>query len=89
MLKINPGESLSLHTHQQRNEHWIVLKGIAKVNKGDDEFLLKENQSTDVPAGTQHLLANPGSIPLEIIEVRTGARLSEDDIVRVGEGHDD
>lgn len=87
LLRINPGASLSLHTHEHRSEHWVVLKGIAKIGKGNEEFLLQENQSTEIPANTQHRLENPGSIALEVIELRTGDILSEDDIVRFGDGH--
>ena len=82
-LTVNPGASLSLQLHHHRAEHWIVVRGTAKVTKGDEEFLLTENKSTDVPVGTKHRLENPGTVPLEIIEVQSGDYLEEDDIVRL------
>jgi mannose-1-phosphate guanylyltransferase/mannose-6-phosphate isomerase len=81
-LTVKPGESLSLQMHQHRAEHWIVVSGTARVTNGDKIFLLAENQSTYIPVGAKHRLQNPGSIPLEIIEVRSGSYLKEDDIVR-------
>lgn len=81
-LSVNPGAALSLQMHHHRAEHWVVVKGTAKVTKGDEEFLLTENQSTYVPIGVQHRLENPGTIVTEIIEVQTGSYLEEDDIVR-------
>ena len=81
-LTVNPGAALSLQVHEHRAEHWVVVKGTAKVTKGDEEFLLSENQSTDVPVGTTHRLENPGTTSLEIIEVQSGSYLGEDDIVR-------
>ena len=68
--------------HHHRAEHWIVVKGTARVTRGDEVFLLSENQSTYIPLGATHRLENPGAIPLEIIEVQSGAYLGEDDIVR-------
>lgn len=79
---VNPGATLSLQMHYHRAEHWIVVKGTARVTKGDEVFLLEENQSTYIPLGVQHRLENPGTIPLEIIEVQSGSYLGEDDIVR-------
>lgn len=81
-LTVNSGETLSLQMHHHRAEHWIVVSGTAKVTKGDDTFLLTENQSTYISLGTQHRLENPGTIPLEIIEVQSGSYLGEDDIIR-------
>jgi mannose-1-phosphate guanylyltransferase/mannose-6-phosphate isomerase len=81
-LKVKPGESLSLQMHHHRAEHWVVVSGTAKVTNGDQTYLLTENQSTYIPVGTSHRLENPGTIPLEIIEVQSGAYLGEDDIVR-------
>lgn len=81
-LTVNPGASLSLQMHHHRAEHWVVVKGTAKVVRGDEEFLLTENQSAYVPVGMPHRLENPGTIPLEIIEVQSGSYLGEDDIVR-------
>jgi mannose-6-phosphate isomerase-like protein (cupin superfamily) len=68
--------------HHHRAEHWVVVKGTARVTKGDDSFLLSENQSTYIPLGEVHSLENPGKIDLEIIEVQSGSYLGEDDIVR-------
>ena len=81
-LMVNPGAALSLQMHHHRAEHWIVVKGTARVTRGDDVFMLTENQSTYIPLGTKHRLENPGNIPLEIIEVQSGSYLGEDDIVR-------
>jgi mannose-1-phosphate guanylyltransferase/mannose-6-phosphate isomerase len=81
-IMVNPGASLSLQMHHHRAEHWIVVKGTAKVTKGDKIFLLTENQSTYIPIGENHRLENSGMIPLEIIEVQSGSYLGEDDIVR-------
>ena len=81
-LIVKPGASLSLQMHHHRAEHWVVVKGTARVTRDDAEFTLTENQSTYIPLGTKHRLANPGTIPLEIIEVQSGAYLGEDDIVR-------
>ena len=81
-LTVNPGAALSFQMHRQRAEHWVVVKGTAKVTKGDQEFTLTENQSTYVPMGTRHRLENPGATPLEIIEVQSGSYFGEDDIVR-------
>ncbi len=81
-IQVKPGASLSLQKHHHRAEHWIVVKGTAEVTCGDKVTLLAENQSTYIPLGEVHRLANPGSIPLEIIEVQSGSYLGEDDIVR-------
>ena len=81
-ITVNPGASLSLQMHYHRAEHWIVVRGTAKVIKGDEELLLSENQSTYIPLGTTHRLENPGKVPLEMIEVQSGSYLGEDDIVR-------
>ncbi len=81
-IVVNPGASLSLQMHYHRAEHWIVVKGTAKVINGGEETLLSENQSTYIPLGVAHRLENPGKIPLELIEVQSGAYLEEDDIVR-------
>ena len=79
---VNPGASLSLQMHHHRAEHWIVVRGTARVMNDGRELLLTENQSTYIPLGAKHRLENPGKIPLELIEVQSGAYLSEDDIVR-------
>ena len=81
-LTVKPGAQLSLQMHHHRAEHWVVVSGTAKVTRGDDVFILSENESTYIPIGTNHRLENPGSIPLEIIEVQSGSYLGEDDIVR-------
>lgn len=80
---VNPGAALSLQIHYHRAEHWIVVKGTARVTRGEQTYLLAENQSTYIPLGVKHRLANPGKVPLEIIEVQSGAYLGEDDILRV------
>ena len=79
---VNPGAALSLQMHYHRAEHWIVVKGTARIVKGEESFLLNEDQSTYIPWGTNHRLENPGKIPLELIEVQTGSYLGEDDICR-------
>ena len=79
---VSPGAQLSLQMHHHRAEHWIVVKGTARVTCGEKEFNLSEDESTYIPLGTKHRLANPGVIPLEIIEVQSGSYLGEDDIVR-------
>ena len=82
-IRVKEGARLSLQMHYHRAEHWIVVSGTAKVTVGDKELLLSEDESTYIPQGTVHRLENPGHIPLEIIEVQTGAYLGEDDIVRI------
>lgn len=79
---VKPGASLSLQKHHHRAEHWTVVRGTAEVTRGDEQFLLSEDQSTYIPLGTRHRLRNPGHLPLELIEVQTGSYLGEDDIVR-------
>lgn len=81
-LVVKPGAKLSLQMHHHRAEHWVVVSGTAEVTNGDKLMLLKENESTYIPIGTTHSLANPGKIALEIIEVQSGSYLGEDDIVR-------
>ncbi len=81
-IVVTPGEKLSLQLHHHRAEHWVVVRGTAMVTRGDEEFLLSENQSTFIPIGVRHRLANPGKVPLEIIEVQSGSYLGEDDILR-------
>ena len=81
-IVVNPGAKLSLQMHHHRAEHWVVVSGTAEVINGDKKILLKENESTYIPLGVTHSLANPGTIPLEIIEVQSGSYLGEDDIVR-------
>jgi len=81
-IMVNPGATLSLQMHHHRAEHWIVVQGTAEVTCGDRKMILTENQSTYIPLGETHRLANPGKLPLEIIEVQSGSYLGEDDIVR-------
>lgn len=81
-ITVNPGASLSLQMHYHRAEHWIVVRGTARIVKGEEVFLLNEDQSTYIPWGTQHRLENPGKIPLELVEVQSGSYLGEDDIRR-------
>lgn len=81
-IQVKPGASLSLQKHHHRAEHWIVVSGTAEVTCGDKKIVLTENQSTYIPLGEVHRLANPGKVPLEIIEVQSGSYLGEDDIVR-------
>lgn len=81
-ITVNPGAQLSLQMHYHRAEHWVVVSGTAEITNGDDVRLYTENQSTYIPLGTVHRLKNPGSIPLVIIEIQSGAYLGEDDIVR-------
>ncbi len=82
LITVNPGSSLSLQLHHHRSEHWVVVRGTGKVTRADETFNLYENQSTFIPVGVKHRLENPGHIPLQIIEVQSGAYLGEDDIVR-------
>jgi mannose-1-phosphate guanylyltransferase/mannose-6-phosphate isomerase len=81
-IMVKPGASLSLQMHHHRAEHWIVVSGTAEVTNGDQVLTLSENQSTYIPLGQKHRLANRGNVPLEIIEVQSGSYLGEDDIVR-------
>ncbi|MFV3367608.1 mannose-1-phosphate guanylyltransferase/mannose-6-phosphate isomerase [Pseudomonas sp. NY15435] len=82
-ISVKPGARLSLQMHHHRAEHWIVVSGTAQVTCDDKTFLLTENQSTYIPIASVHRLANPGKIPLEIIEVQSGSYLGEDDIERL------
>lgn len=81
-IEVKPGASLSLQMHHHRSEHWIVVSGMAKVVNGDDEFFVRVNESTYIPAGCKHRLENPGVLNLVMIEVQSGDYLGEDDIVR-------
>lgn len=80
---VNPGSTLSLQKHFHRAEHWVVVTGTAEVTRGEDVFIVTENQSTFIPLGTVHRLKNPGKVMLEMIEVQSGSYLGEDDIVRL------
>ncbi len=81
-IEVNPGASLSLQMHQKRAEHWVVVKGIAKVQINEEDFFLKANESTFVPLGAKHRLSNPSDKPLVLIEIQSGSYLGEDDIIR-------
>ncbi len=81
-ISVKPGASLSLQMHHHRAEHWIIVSGTARVQRGDDQMLLTENQSVYIPLGEKHRLTNPGKVLLELIEVQSGSYLGEDDIVR-------
>jgi mannose-1-phosphate guanylyltransferase / mannose-6-phosphate isomerase len=86
-LVVNPGATLSLQMHHHRAEHWIVVSGTAEITCDDRVFLLSENQSTFIPVGAKHRIANPGRVPLHIIEVQSGSYLGEDDIVRFADNY--
>jgi mannose-1-phosphate guanylyltransferase/mannose-6-phosphate isomerase len=81
-LSVKPGASMSLQLHHHRAEHWIVVAGTARITRGDEVFMLEENQSTYIPLGVKHRIENPGKIELHIIEIQSGSYLGEDDIVR-------
>jgi mannose-1-phosphate guanylyltransferase/mannose-6-phosphate isomerase len=81
-LTVKPGASMSLQLHHHRAEHWIVVSGTARITRGEELFLLEENQSTYIPIGAKHRIENPGKIMLHMIEVQSGSYLGEDDIVR-------
>ena len=81
-LVVKPGASMSLQLHHHRAEHWIVVSGTARITRGEETFLLGENESTFIPMGTKHRIENPGKVTLHIIEVQSGSYLGEDDIVR-------
>lgn len=82
-LMVKPGKTLSLQIHHHRAEHWVVVKGTARVTRGEETFLLTENESAFIPLGTPHKLENPGKVPLHVVEVQSGAYLEEDDIIRL------
>jgi len=86
-IQVKPGASLSLQKHHHRAEHWVVVNGAAEITNGEKTLLLTENQSTYIPLGTVHRLSNPGTIPLEIVEVQSGSYLGEDDIVRFDDSY--
>jgi len=86
-IVVKPGAKLSLQKHWHRSEHWVVVNGVAVVTCGEHTFLLNENESTFIPAGTIHRLENPGKLPLLVIEVQSGAYLEEDDIVRLADSY--
>ena len=81
-IRVRAGASLSLQMHHHRAEHWVVVRGTAKIQRGEEQLVLSENESVHIPLGVKHRLENPGRIDLELIEVQSGAYLGEDDIVR-------
>jgi mannose-1-phosphate guanylyltransferase/mannose-6-phosphate isomerase len=86
-ILVNPGARLSLQMHKHRAEHWIVVSGLAEITNGDKVIVLHENESTFIPCGQIHRLANIGLEPLEIIEVQSGGYLGEDDIIRLDDSY--
>jgi hypothetical protein len=84
---VKPGAQLSLQKHWHRSEHWVVVTGTAIVTRNDDEFQLRENESTFLPAGAIHRLSNPGQVELHMIEVQSGEYVGEDDIVRIADNY--
>lgn len=85
---VQPGQKLSMQMHHHRSEHWVVVKGTARVDNGDKSFFLHVNESTYIPMSTRHRLENPGKVPLELIEVQNGQYIAEDDIVQIGDAHE-
>jgi mannose-1-phosphate guanylyltransferase/mannose-6-phosphate isomerase len=86
-ITVKPGAKLSLQKHYHRAEHWVVVRGTAIVQRGEERMLVRENESVYIPIGTEHRLENPGKVPLQLIEVQSGAYLGEDDIVRVEDSY--
>jgi len=82
-ITVNPGEKFVAQMHHHRAEHWVVVSGIAQVTKGNDDFMVAENESTFIPPQTVHALENPGMVPLELIEIQSGSYLGEDDVIRL------
>jgi mannose-1-phosphate guanylyltransferase/mannose-6-phosphate isomerase len=86
-LTVEPKAKLSLQKHFHRAEHWVVVKGTALVTRGEEQFLLREDQSTYIPLGVPHRLENPGKIALELVEIQSGSYLAEDDVVRLDDAY--
>jgi mannose-1-phosphate guanylyltransferase/mannose-6-phosphate isomerase len=86
-LVVQPGKKLSLQVHRHRAEHWVVVQGTARVERAGETIELAENESAYIPSGTPHRLENPGTVPLHLVEVQTGAYLEEDDIVRIDDDY--
>lgn len=86
-IEVLPGHRLSLQVHRSRSEHWIIVRGVALVTRDQESFTIGEQGSTFIPKGVAHRLANPGEVPLLIIEVQTGDYLGEDDIVRLDDDY--
>ena len=87
-ITVNPGARLSLQAHRHRSEHWIVVRGTARVTCGDATSTLSANEATFIPVGSMHRISNPGTVPMELIEVQVGAYLGEDDIVRFDDDYE-
>jgi mannose-6-phosphate isomerase-like protein (cupin superfamily) len=86
-ITVKPGGKLSLQKHYHRAEHWVVVQGTALVQRGEEQMLVRENESVYIPIGTEHRLENPGKLPLLLIEVQSGPYLGEDDIVRLADNY--
>jgi len=86
-ITVKPGGKLSLQKHYHRAEHWVVVRGTAIVQRGEERMIVRENESVYIPIGTEHRLENPGKLPLQLIEVQSGAYLGEDDIVRTADSY--
>ena len=86
-LSVKPGARLSLRMHHHRAEHWVVVKGTARVTRDNETTLLRENESIYIPLGSVYRLENPGKIPLEVIEIQSGSYLGKDDIVRFDDNY--
>ena len=86
-IMVNPDQRLSLQVHRHRAEHWNVVRGTARVTRGDETFEVSENQSTYIPRGVRHRLENPGTVPLELIELQSGSCLGEDDKIRFNDAY--
>ena len=86
-ISVNPGAKLSLQRHYHRAEHWVVVNGTALVTRDNENMLVRENESVYLPLGAIHRLENPGKLPLNLIEVQSGAYLAEDDIVRLDDAY--
>jgi len=86
-ITVKPGGKLSLQKHYHRAEHWVVVRGTAIVQRGEERMIVRENESVYIPIGTEHRLENPGKLPLQLIEVQSGPYLGEDDIVRVADNY--
>jgi mannose-6-phosphate isomerase-like protein (cupin superfamily) len=84
---VKPGAQLSLQKHWHRSEHWVIVTGTALVSRNGEDLMLRENESTFIPAGTVHRLTNPGHVALHMIEVQSGEYVGEDDIVRIADDY--
>ncbi len=84
---VKPGATLSLQKHHHRAEHWVVVRGTARIQRDGETSLLRENESVYIPIGMEHRLENPGKMPLHLIEVQSGSYLGEDDIIRISDNY--